>query len=178
MLLPVFVESWQIECCMEPFTIGDQVQWSLLFVERGRFEPETGPEGQIELNGYAEPISWEATEQGRTSIQLSTGSANLYWSAPSPVDGTVTVRGSVYEDHHGDVPDDFPDTSGIIRRLRVQTRPFEQDAQSPGIRVPAAVPPTYRDVDTSPKWFNTTHVDIHEDADLETGVLVDLDVIT
>ena len=125
MLLPVFVESWQIECCWEPLRIGQQVNWRLKFVEQRRFEAE--PEQQVVLTAHAEPFSWENGEQGMANIRLNMGAAVLYWWAPEFTAGAVTVVGSVWEDHHAGLPEDFPVTAGVIRRLRVETREYRED---------------------------------------------------
>ncbi len=86
MLLPVSVESWQIECCWEPFKIGEHVHWRLMFVEQGRFEPE--PEQQVESDSTRRAVLLEDGEQDRASIRLSTAAAVLYSArdrlSPSP----------------------------------------------------------------------------------------------
>lgn len=60
-LLPVFVASWQIECCGEPFAVGQMVRWQLLFTEAGRWHSEP-PEHEVTLAGQAEPFVWEEGE--------------------------------------------------------------------------------------------------------------------
>jgi len=173
MLLPVSVESWQIECCWEPFRIGEHVHWRLMFVEQGRFEPE--PEQQVELTAHAEPFSWEDGEQDRAGIRLCTAAAVLYWSPPEPITGAVTVVGSVWEDHHAGVPEDFPVTAAVIRRLRVETREYTEDPPHSGGWVRVGSTASYRDVSMSPKRFAGRAADIGP-ACAETGVLADLEI--
>ena len=173
MLLPVSVESWQIECCWEPFRIGEHVHWRLMFVEQGRFAPE--PEQQVELTAHAEPFSWADGKYGRADIRLSMGVAVLYWSAPEFAAGAVTLLGSVWEDHHAGVPEDFPVTAAVIRRLRVESHEYREDPPHSGGWVRVGFTASYRDVGVSPKWFANLARDIGP-ARATTGVLVDLEV--
>jgi hypothetical protein len=173
-LLPVFVASWQIECCGEPFALDQVVRWRLLFSEAGRWH-SAPHEHEVTLTGQAEPFVWEFGEQDRTDVRLSVGSAVLYWSAPEVVAGAVSVTGAVHEDHHAGVPGDFPATTGRVRRIRVESRDFREDPPHSREWVYAGPSASYRDVSTSPTWF----ADLTGDAvrrRSETGVLVDLEV--
>ena len=125
-LLPVLMASWQIECCGEPFALDQVVRWQLLFSEAGRWRSEP-PEHEVTLTGQAEPFGWELGEQDRTGVRLRVGSAVLYWSAPEVVAGAVTVTGTVQEDHHAGVPEDFPATTGRVRRIRGESLDFRED---------------------------------------------------
>lgn len=176
MLLPVFVASWQIECCREPFAVDQTVRWQLLFKEAGRWHSEP-PEHEVTLTVQAEPFLWEFGEQDRTNVRLRCGSAVLYWSAPEAVAGAATVTGAVHEDHHGYVPDDFPTTTGRVRRIRVERREFIQDAPRSQGWVHAGPSAAYRDVSTSPTWFDDP-IPMGDTVrrQSETGVLVDLEV--
>lgn len=99
----------------------------------------------------------------------------LYWSAPKIVAGTVTVTGSVHEDHHGGVPDDLPATTGRVRRIRVESRELTEVSPGSGGWVPAGRSASYRDAGTSPTWFDDAAGDTARRR-AETGVLVDLEV--
>jgi hypothetical protein len=175
-LLPVFVVSWQIECCGQPLAVDQGVRWQLLFSEAGRWHGEPEPyEHEVTLTGQAEPFVWELGEPDRANVRLRVGSAVLYWSAPEVVAGAVTVTGAVQEDHHAGVPEDFPVTSGTVRRIRVESRYFREDPPRSRTWVYAGPSASYRDVSTSPTWFD----DLIGDAvrrRSETGVLVDLEV--
>jgi hypothetical protein len=83
------------------------VRWQLLFTEVGRW-PGAPPEHEVTLTGRAEPFGWEFGEQDRTDVRLRVGCAVLYWSAPEELAGAVTATGTVHEDHHTGVPEDFP----------------------------------------------------------------------
>jgi hypothetical protein len=45
----------------------------------------------------------------------------------SQVAGAVTVTGTVQEDHHAGVPEDFPATTSRVRRIRVESRDFTEE---------------------------------------------------
>jgi len=173
-LLPVFVSSWQMECCGTPFKLGEHLQWRLRFVEAGR--SDSGPvEHHVELTAHAEPFSRDLGEVGRTDTRLTAGAAVLYWSAAGAVAGAVILTGGVHEDHHAGVPEDFPVTTGMVRRIRVETRDYREDPAQSRTWVKAHSRATYRDVSMSPTWF----ADVPGDAGqtrAETGVLVDLEV--
>ena len=114
-------------------------------------------------------------EPDRTHVRLRVGAAVLYWSAPEEVAGAVTVTGTVYEDHHAGVPEDFPANTGRVRRIRVESRDFTEDRPRSREWVYAGPSASYRDVSRSPTRFD----DLTGDAvgrRSETGVLVDLEV--
>ena len=92
MLLPVFVSSWQIECCGERFAVDQMVRWQLLFTEAGGWGDEP-PEHEVTVTGQAEPFVWELGEQDRADVRLRVGAAVLYWSAPEELVGAVTAMG-------------------------------------------------------------------------------------
>jgi hypothetical protein len=175
-LLPVFVASWQIECCGEPFALDEMVRWRLLFSEAGRWHGEPH-EHEVTLTGHGEPFVWELGEQDRTDVRLRVGPVVLYWSTPEVVAGAVSVTGAVQEDHHAGIPEDFPVTTGRVRRIRVESRDFREDPPRSRVWVYAGPSASYREVSTSPTWFD----DLTVTGDAvrrrsETGVLVDLEV--
>jgi len=175
-LLPVFVSAWQIECCGEPFAVDQVVRWQLLFTEAGRWHSEP-TEHEVTLTGQAEPFEWEFVEHDRTDVRLRVGAAVLYWSAPEELVGAVTVTGTVQEDHHAGVPEDFPATTGRVRRIRVESRYFTEDPPRSREWVYAGPCASYRDVSTSPTRFDdltVTRDGVRRRS--ETGVLVDLEV--
>jgi hypothetical protein len=150
------------------------VRWQLLFTEAGRWDSDL-PKHEVTLTGQAEPFVWEFGEQDRTDVRLRVGAAVLYWSAPEEVAGAVAVTGSVYEDHHAGVPEDFPATTGRVRRIRVESRDFTEDPPRSQTWVYAGPSASYREVSTSPTRFDDlTGNAVHSRS--ETGVLVELEV--
>jgi hypothetical protein len=147
-----------------------------LFTEAGRWHSEPEPyEHEVTLTGEAEPFAWELREQDRTDIRLHVGAAMLYWSAPEEVVGAVTVTGSVQEDHHAGVPEDFPATTGRVQRMRVESRYFREDPPRSRECVYAGPSASYRDVSTSPTRFDDLTADAVRRRS-EIGVPVDLEV--
>ena len=47
----------------------------------------------------------------------------LYWEAPDPVEGPVEVIGMVGTNNI-DAPDGFPETTGVVRRIRMEWRDY------------------------------------------------------
>ncbi len=110
MLLPVLVESWQLGCCGETFTVGDQVSWGLAF----RPDDPTWP-APVEL---ITELDAEANRPEHSPIVLTSGPLTLYWSAPDDHAGPLRIRGIVVEDHHAGVPEDGVRVEGTVRRIR------------------------------------------------------------
>ena len=173
MRLPVFVASWQIECCADPVSVGDQVDWGLVFVERT--EPEAArAETLVELDLHAEPWPGGTECLGKYAVTLRTGALTMYWDAPRDVTRVKRLRGEVHEDHHGDFPPGHPTSRGLVRRIRVEERDYEKDPETQD-SVLILKPTRYRDVTTSPKWFRDSDSD-QRVRWAETGILVDLEV--
>ena len=177
MPLPVVVPGWEIECCLEPPSVGDLVEWPLQFVEREN--PEGAPDPTlVALQAVATPLpDWEGATEERWPVRLDLPGGSFYWDAPKEVEaGPVELRGYLLLVRHGDAPDDFPETTGIVRRVQVSATRYAQS--EPGVSFwPSIDPPDvhYRDVPTAPSWFDH---DLSETRDrLDDGVLVDLELI-
>ena len=173
MLVPVSVDSWQIECCLEPFSIGELVTWGLLFDEAPSATSSSPSNDVSDIEAAASATSLDAVEGYPYPVSLTRGGLRLFWAAPRPVHGQVHLTGTIREDHHVDLPTGHPRTAGTVRRIRVVTRDHRQ-ADS-GTWVPTSDPPRYRDVSTCPRRFSWPDHDTPVLA-LQTGVLVDLDV--
>lgn len=177
MRLPVGIDSWVIECCLEPPGVGDSVDWGLQFIERGRW-PDCDPEQQVKMMANATPLpDWEGATLGTWPVRLDADGATLYWEAPHSVTaGPVTVSGHITIAQHGEAPEDLPSTTGAVHRVRLITTLYEQDppgSQSWRPTRPADV--TYRDVDRTPKWFPDELSD-SSPGYLTNAALVDLQV--
>jgi hypothetical protein len=180
MRLPVHVQSWQIECCMDPPSVGDEVTWQLLFTEQGDRDDPVGP-GLVELDLVAACLDDGTPRFGSADPRYGTwlgapgvaDGLSLYWVARRPTAGPVRVTGYIGEDHHAGAPESFPETQGTIRRIRVVTRHMVEAA--PKNWQPTAEPVGYEDVTTSPDRFSST-LCAGEVGTVQTGILVDLDV--
>jgi hypothetical protein len=172
----VFVASWQIACCWEPPAVGDLIAWHLVFVE----EPDTDEQlrrGSVQLDVKA-TLYGEKDEpfEGHWALQLDAPLLSLYWLAPRRALGPQRLAGYVHEDHHAEVPETFPATYGIVRRIQVQQRTFVRSEPGSKTWTPSPVPPVYRDVTVSPKWFRSgPHAG--EETSSETGILVEIEAV-
>ena len=114
MTTTVWMDGWQLECCGEPFTVGQQVSWSVHESDREWLEKMLGVESAREI-GWAEDHHGSITEDETSlsgiviSIRVvhqryepvpGQGSRNLY-----PVTGSATLTSIQSTGQHGRVPD-------------------------------------------------------------------------
>lgn len=119
--LPVFVDSWQIECCGERFCVGDAVAWQLLFLPVDGLKNDWRPDALIDMA----PTAWRETREAGSGwvfdcATLGTGIEVALRQRPPRPD---RLRGLLYEEHHGGVPESLPATHATVRRIRLATRP-------------------------------------------------------
>ncbi|WP_312629211.1 DUF6578 domain-containing protein [Pseudofrankia sp. BMG5.37] len=180
MRLPVHVESWQIECCMDPPSVGDHVRWQLVFTAQSERDGSDGA-GLVELDLVAAHLGAQTASMPADNPRHGTwlgapdvaDGLSLFWVARQPTAGPVRLTGYIGEDHHAGVPESFPETHGTIRGIRVQTcRMIEV---GPRNWQPTGEPPSYEDVTTSPKRFRTA-LQPGQVGTVQTGILVDLEV--
>jgi hypothetical protein len=177
--IPVYVEAWQIECCMDPPAVGSVVSWPLVFVTRADADRDEGA-GLVELD----LVAWS---MGERALAPSTGPRHgvwlgdpdrvpglaLYWAAPYPAQGRTRVVGYIHEDHHGGVPEGFPEARGVVRRIQVETaRMIEAE---PRLWRPTADPPSYEDVALAPSTFRSV-LNRGSVWTAQRGILVDLEI--
>jgi hypothetical protein len=91
--LPVFIASWQIECCWEPPAVGDLISWHLVFVEEQDGDQER--RGLVQLDATASLIGQQDEPfEGRWAQQLDAPGLCLYWMAPRRALGRQRHRAS------------------------------------------------------------------------------------
>jgi len=142
-ILTVWVPSWEIEGDGRVFAVGRETSTWLTFDEdrAGR-----GAEGAQPIEGVARPLrSWPGEESGCRPVRIDVGGAALYWDAPSPVEGAVHLSGPI-STNAMDAPEDFPETTGVVRRVRMVWR--DDVAGHDGSWV-AGAEVTYEDVDVT-----------------------------
>ncbi|QFQ31524.2 hypothetical protein EEW87_016065 [Janibacter melonis] len=116
MVLPVRIPDWIIEGDGWHVARGAVLQMWLTFSEESRYH--LPPPGVVGLRATATPLSpWPGAELGRHPTRLDADGACIYWDAPSPVAGVVSVRGGL-EGHAMDAPEGFPMAAGVVRRVR------------------------------------------------------------
>jgi hypothetical protein len=121
-MLTVRVPEWELEDSRRILSVGDQLRAWLTFQEAERWP---SPAERINvIEGTALPLSaWPGAERGRHPVQINLDGGALYWDAPHPVAGALEVTGTV-STNNVDAPDGFPDTSGVLRRLRMEWQDF------------------------------------------------------
>jgi hypothetical protein len=165
----VFVSSWEIECCAPPPAVGEEATWTLQFVSA------SGPYPFPELDTER---SWQVVQRGDTTCLID-GPVVAFWSdfdgAP-PAPGPATMRGHVYGNAHGPLPEAVPAVMGIVQRVRIASQAYAPH----GERELRAVPGTLMlaDVERSPRWFSRGDRPLADRVDQaqQTGVLLDLAV--
>ena len=117
MLLTVEVSEWELEESGRVLSVGSQEQFWLTFEEAGRRAPAT--ERVTMIRGVAVPLTtWPGAELGRHPVRIDVEGGALYWDAPEQVSGPVEVAGSI-STNTIDAPEGFPETSGVVRRVRM-----------------------------------------------------------
>jgi hypothetical protein len=113
----VQIADWVIEEDHLVVRVGDELSSWLTFEEA---EGPTGPEDPIQVvRGTAHRLpSWPGETFARHAVRIDLeGGGALYWDAPEPVEGPVEVTGTV-STNNIDAPDGFPETRGVVRRVR------------------------------------------------------------
>jgi Family of unknown function (DUF6578) len=162
----VYVDDWQLECCGDPFAVGDQVAWTLMV----SVDHSLPPEFLIEFDGEVEGTVSDGVISGCVA---RSGGVHAFVEDAQDAVGRIRVRGLLYEDHHVGIPDQIPRTRGTVRRIQVVTRPYVRiDGRS---WFPRGDEVELRDVARSPDRFEgeAVRADLRMD---ETGLLVTLEV--
>jgi hypothetical protein len=159
---PVVVSEWQHECCGEAFAVGDEVCWKLAVLDAGH---SVGLRDElVTIAGHVIRVAHTGQGDPTAVVELDLGGV-VDWSGAERVGTRVEVRGLLAQEHHGGVPDDLPATRGVVRRIRVITRPYGASGE------PLAAPAELREVARSPRTWNRS-----EGAPtwVEDGMLVEL----
>jgi hypothetical protein len=170
-MLQVLVPSWSLQGEGDVLTVGDQVEWTLVFREVDR---SAAAPGDGELTAVATRLQPDRTWSDAHAVRLAVGEASLYWEAAEPAHGAVAPFGRVVLDVEGDAPDDFPTTTGTITGMRMQTYKYVQEL--PGHPNWGALLETvaYKEIPITGFPDDVSHADGSKNK--WTGVLVDLQV--
>ncbi len=122
MILTVRVPTWELEESGRVLGVGDKVSSWLTFHEA---------DGASELAEDVQPIlgiarrlpSWPGAGPGPRPVQIDLAGGALYWEALEAAEGAVEVVGTV-STNNVDAPDGFPETTGVVRRIRMEWRDF------------------------------------------------------
>lgn len=177
---PVVVDSWEIECCRGPFSVGDEIRWRLAFVPAAM---ATVPvdllvtlDAAIKTVTLLPPPEFSA-ESGGLDIQLLTaGPVVAAWAGSTPLAGAMPVRGALVGGWHmGGVEASAPPVTGVIRRIRVLRQSLRLDGHT---LLPVPEGTQLRDVATSPKWFERCNAATNpQDQWQESGIVADVEFI-
>lgn len=180
----VMYDSWQMECCGTPFSVGDDVAWPLALYERadlGAAAADWEPffsrlDGSAEALAEPDDDEDDGEEFPAATVVRVPGLVAL-WSrggegAPErPVPAKVTGLLSA-ETHVGG----GPPVPGVVRALRVVTLTYASTPGDSRMYEPVPGEMTLREVDTCPKWFADEGTGRGHGAHRsETGVLVTLE---
>jgi hypothetical protein len=126
MLLTVRVSDWELAESGRILSVGDREQFWLTFEDVTPSAPVT--EQVNVIRGVAVPLpSWPGAEPGRHPIQIDLAGGALYWAAAKRVSGPIEVAGTI-SSNDLDAPEGFPETSGVVRRVRMVWDDFVMSA--------------------------------------------------
>jgi hypothetical protein len=169
---PVHVESWQYECCGEPFGVGDRVRWTLVLAGQGEQSWGWPDETLVELRVVGRR-SGESEAEGTRQV-VSTAEGLEVVLGASATDDDDAVRGLLIEEHHGAVPEDMQPVAGVVRELKVVSQRFLLSGRSL-TPIPGAV--RFRAVERMPDAFAVPHPDDEAPEQWrEVGALVELEL--
>lgn len=167
----IMYDDWQMECCGEPFSAGDEVRRRL---SPRRPEDLTFPDGWEDSYSELEPVAGgggPVSGPGATAVRAGPGNGKPA-GRPGPVVGLLAVQ------THGPGPRDVPQTIGTVRSVQVVTEGYAETRAGSRSYEPVAGERWPRPVGTCPEWFgDETRPDRggrgyrHD----ETGVLVELE---
>ncbi|MEV8591751.1 DUF6578 domain-containing protein [Streptomyces sp. NPDC052012] len=176
-LWQVMYESWQMECCGEPFGVGDEVRWPLLLEDADSFY---GGGWHDQLTKVSGPV--EDLPDGEGSVRVVREESGLTVAlagerdALRPGEWIRAVGLLSVERHSGE----WPEVTGRVRAVQVLTQGFGETA--PGSRTfePVARERSLRSVSRCPKWFadreSTLAPDGRERRRVEPAAVVTLEV--
>ena len=121
-ILTVRVPAWELEENRRILAVGDEVSSWLTFQEA---DEDSAPAKEVQvIRGTARRVpTWPGGVRGQHPRQIDLAGATLYWDAPEPVTGAVELVGSVCTNSL-DAPDGFPETTGAVRRLRMEWQDY------------------------------------------------------
>lgn len=122
----VWIPAWQLEEETRALRVGDELSSWLTFREAAEVSPPA--EAVHVVEGTARPLpDWPGATLGRHPLQIDVAGGALYWDAPEPIEGAVAVAGIVCT-NNVDAPDGFPETTGVVRRIRMEWHDFVMGA--------------------------------------------------
>lgn len=173
MRLPVSIAAWQIQCCLPPPAVGDEVAWPLMLRE----DESVDPAALLTVTGQARRLpTWGGATLGSQPSLLTLDSAVLYWEPTTRLAGEQRVSGHLTVEDHGSAPDDLPLTHGRIVGIRIVGTLYEEVPPGAGSWQPARPRDVVHvHVPAVMRWFGEPRTPVAP-ARLFDSVLVDLEV--
>lgn len=121
-ILTVRVATWELEEDGRVLRVGDEFSSWLTF--HAADATSASPQDVQVILGSARPLpTWPGEGLDVHPVQIDLADGALYWEAPNPVEGPVQVVGAVCTNNI-DAPDGFPETTGVVRRIRMEWRDY------------------------------------------------------
>lgn len=133
--VPVFIQSWQHECCGTMFAIGSHVAWFLGVDPDGFWARALGEKGPSWSRHLPVISRVEGLKDEPENFVVGTDGLRVFvqWdSYLAPTPQGVTVPGPLVEDHHIDVPAEATPTRGVVRRVRTVHQGYLEGMPRPG----------------------------------------------
>jgi hypothetical protein len=127
MILSAWVPAWCLDEERRVLAIGDRFSSWLTFEETAPPDADDMP-GVQTLAAVARPLPRWDGELSPHPVVLDVDGGTLYWDAARPVAGPVAVTGTV-SFNNVDAPDGFPETAGVLRRVRMRWTPTHGHAR-------------------------------------------------
>lgn len=165
----MFVQDWQFECCGDPFAVGDEVAWTLLFF----VEPAVPMPGEMYVDTRVRVERKGTADDGTIGHIVCLGDElPAWWAGPGLC--PVSVRGVLMEEHHGGVPCDLPRSRGVVRRIQLVTQEYRNVG---GVTwEPASATADYQELTSTPPEFDADLESPAPHRRMQIGLLVDLEV--
>ena len=171
--ITVRIAAWEIECCAPPPRVGESAEWRLYFTA-------AGPEHDLNFTTDWTASPFIARPSERDGVNLRCGQITAFWGdPPGPIDGPQRLTGQIHGTWHGGaVPDLYPVSTALVRRVRVIRHLVRQEGR---VIRPVIGSLKLTDVQMSPKRFNRGRgrgrgTAVGEPPWSEDGVLIDLAV--
>lgn len=167
MKIPVWMDSWQYQCCGKDFRVGDEVSWTLVWEDDPWLSSILGdsyPDWSLKMDQSAADGTPVARRGG---LQVS-----LLSDAPA---AARIVIGIPHEEHHHEAPDGAPATTGRVLRVEevyVTYRRGERNTWHPVLGTA-----TLRGVQSATRWSEEERSSWgSEEQRTYAGMLIELEV--
>ncbi|QFU86629.1 DUF6578 domain-containing protein [Amycolatopsis sp. YIM 10] len=172
--VPVTINCWEIECCGEPFSVGDRVTWRLTWAPEAKLPDELF----VTLDATVETVPVTNLPRGdqpavrRYQRFVRAGQIQATWSGSGSLSGHMTLRGVLLATWHGGgLEPTSPSVSGFVHRIRTLRQRMQISAGRPRRREALVAGSELIDMPDCPHTFD----DFGDRAD--SGVVVDLKVV-